>query len=203
MTPPRGTRFSPMRRPLSGRTLPANSHAHARRSAQSGGSHCEIRWCGSTHLGTNTGPEPSMEQTALSPSECASARCQLWPAARSVFSFIHVHDAATAFIAAMNRRSTGSFNIVDDEPAPVSTRSSVPGRCAWDLGAKRPFVCRWSSGLLPGVGVSPIAPACAAQTTIGARLQLGWSPRYPSWREGFKEVQSSDHVSRVTSPYLR
>ncbi len=120
---------------------------------------------------------------------------------RSVFSFIHVHDAATAFIAAMNRRSTGSFNIVDDEPAPVSTwlpfLADVLGTWA---PRDRLSVVEWLASGSWGVAYST---RLRGADNNRARLQLGWSPRYPSWREGFKEVQSSDHVSRVTSPYLR
>ncbi len=39
----------------------------------------------------------------------------------SVFSFSHVHDVATAFVAAVDRRPVGPINVVDDDPAPMST----------------------------------------------------------------------------------
>ena len=36
------------------------------------------------------------------------------------FSWVHVDDAASATVLAVEQKATGVFNIVDDEPAPVS-----------------------------------------------------------------------------------
>ncbi len=38
----------------------------------------------------------------------------------SVFSFVHVADAALATVAAIERGTPGVYNVADDEPAPVS-----------------------------------------------------------------------------------
>ncbi len=37
-----------------------------------------------------------------------------------VWSFLHLHDAATATLAALTNAKPGLYNIVDDDPAPVS-----------------------------------------------------------------------------------
>ena len=41
-------------------------------------------------------------------------------AGRSVFSFTHVEDAATAMLAALDRPAAGVLNIVDDAPTPIA-----------------------------------------------------------------------------------
>ena len=52
------------------------------------------------------------------------------------WSFLHVDDAARATAIAVERTCTGIYNIVDDDPAPVSTWLPALARM---LNAKRPF----------------------------------------------------------------
>jgi nucleoside-diphosphate-sugar epimerase len=113
---------------------------------------------------------------------------------RSVFSFIHAHDAATAFVAAMNRRATGTFNIVDDQPAHTSMWLPL---FAEMLGARAPrdrlSGVEW---LVSGGWGLAFTTRLRGADNGRARVQLGWSPRYPSWREGFKEVNGATAVAR-------
>ena len=53
-----------------------------------------------------------------------------------VSSFIHVDDAAAATVAAVERGAPGIYNVVDDEPAPMSEWVPVYAEA---IGAKRPF----------------------------------------------------------------
>jgi len=101
-----------------------------------------------------------------------------------VWSFVHIDDAATATIAAMEHGSPGSYNIVDDTPTPVS--QWLP-ELARTLGAKPPrHVPVWLGRLVAGeVGVSLMTQIRGA-SNAKARAQLGWTPRYPSYREGFR-----------------
>jgi nucleoside-diphosphate-sugar epimerase len=99
------------------------------------------------------------------------------------FPFIHVADAASATVAAIERGEPGVYNVVDDEPAPQ--RDFVP-YLAGLVGAKKPrrvplFIARIAAGGLAGFAtqLQPVSNAKAKQ-------ELGWQPRYPSWREGFK-----------------
>jgi nucleoside-diphosphate-sugar epimerase len=103
-----------------------------------------------------------------------------------VFSFIHVEDAAAATVAACERGQSGIYNVSDDEPAPV--RDWLPVYAA-AVGAKRPLrVPKLIARIVAG------SPAVAFATTLRgaangkARRELGWQPRYASWRQGFSEA---------------
>jgi 2-alkyl-3-oxoalkanoate reductase len=101
-----------------------------------------------------------------------------------VWSFIHVDDAATATIAASGRGRSGIYNVVDDEPAPVSTW--LP-ELAKAVGAKPPrHIPVWLWRLAIGeVGVSMMTRIRGASNGK-ARRELDWVPRYASWRDGFR-----------------
>ena len=100
-----------------------------------------------------------------------------------VWSFIHVDDAAAATVAAIERGAPVLYNIVDDEPARVSVWLPELARL---LGAKPPWrVPVWLGRLAAGeVGVSMMT-RIRGTSNAKARGELGWRPRYPSWREGF------------------
>lgn len=101
-----------------------------------------------------------------------------------VWSFIHVADAASATIAAMQRGAPGIYNVVDDEPAPVHIWLPELARA---LGAKPPFhIPIWLGRLIIGdVGVSMMTRICGA-SNAKARREMGWTPGYSTWREGFR-----------------
>ena len=60
-----------------------------------------------------------------------------------VWSFIHIEDAATATVAAVEGGPAGVYNVVDDEPAPVSEFLPV---LAAAVGAKPPLRVPAGSG---------------------------------------------------------
>jgi nucleoside-diphosphate-sugar epimerase len=100
-----------------------------------------------------------------------------------VWSFIHIEDAAEATVAAVERGSRGIYNIVDDEPSPVS--EWLPGIAA-AVGAKPPRrVPRWLGRLLAGEAGAVMMTEVRGASNEKAKRELGWRPRYPSWREGF------------------
>jgi nucleoside-diphosphate-sugar epimerase len=99
-----------------------------------------------------------------------------------VFPMIHVEDAAGATAAAVERGAPGVYNVVDDDPAPL--REFLPAY-AEALGAKRPrrvpkLAARIAVGKWASIGMTQ---ACGA-SNAKAREELGWEPRYPSWRQG-------------------
>ncbi len=100
-----------------------------------------------------------------------------------IFSFIHIEDAASASVAAIERGPRGIYNIVDDEPAPASEWLPYLARA---LGAKPPrHVPVWLGKLVAGEQVAAIMTEARGASNVKAKRELGWQPLYPSWREGF------------------
>jgi nucleoside-diphosphate-sugar epimerase len=100
-------------------------------------------------------------------------------------SWVHVDDAASATVLALEHKAKGVFNIVDDEPAPVSEWLPYLAECA---GAKPPRrLPRWLARLLAGEMVVGMMTEGRGFCNAKAKRELGWELRYPSWRQGFKE----------------
>lgn len=101
-----------------------------------------------------------------------------------VWSWLHVEDAASAAVAAVEGSATGLLNVVDDEPAPVRVWLPYLAAC---VGAKRPRrVPVWVARLAVGeVGISMMTQVRGA-SNARARMELGWAPRWSSWRAGFR-----------------
>ncbi len=103
-----------------------------------------------------------------------------------ISSFIHLDDAAAATVLALGYDGAGLFNITDDDPAPMS--QWLPALAA-ALGAKPPrHVPVWLAGLVAGKGMVMMAEGSRGASNAKAKRELGWTPRYPSWREGFPAV---------------
>jgi nucleoside-diphosphate-sugar epimerase len=101
------------------------------------------------------------------------------------FSWVHLDDAASATVLAVDQRARGVFNIVDDEPAPVSEWLPYLAACA---GAKAPMrVPKWLARMLAGEFVVMMMTEGRGFSNAKAKVELGWQPRHPSWRQGFAE----------------
>jgi nucleoside-diphosphate-sugar epimerase len=101
----------------------------------------------------------------------------------AVWSFVHVEDAAAATVKALERAEPGIYNVVDDEPARVS--EWLPG-IADAVGAKPPWrVPRGLARLLAGEAATLMMTESRGASNGKAKRELGWRPRYASWREGF------------------
>ena len=105
--------------------------------------------------------------------------------ATGVFSFIHVDDAADATVAAVERGAPGTYNVTDDEPAPMSEWVPVLAQAA---GARPPRrVPAWAARLIAGRGVTDFALELRGASNEKAKRELHWSPAHPTWRTGFAE----------------
>ena len=108
--------------------------------------------------------------------------------AGGVWSFIHLDDAAAATVLALEHHGAGIYNIVDDEPAPVREWLPVLAKA---LGARPPrHVPRWLGRLIGGEGAVMAATESRGASNAKARKELGWTLRYPSWRQGFTAAYS-------------
>ena len=103
------------------------------------------------------------------------------------WSFLHVQDAASAAVAAIDRGGASKiYNIADDEPAQV--KEWLPA-LADMLRAKPPLhVPAWIGRLVAGEHMVSMMTQVRAGSNDKAKRELGWRPAYPSWRTGFAEA---------------
>jgi 2-alkyl-3-oxoalkanoate reductase len=100
-----------------------------------------------------------------------------------IWSFIEITDAAAATLAAVDRGEPGVYNVVDSDPAPVAEWLPYLAEVA---GAKPPLrMPAWLGRLLAGEFVVALMTEARGASNEKARKELGWEPRYGSWREGF------------------
>jgi nucleoside-diphosphate-sugar epimerase len=99
-------------------------------------------------------------------------------------SWIHVDDAVSATVLAVEQEHSGVYNIVDDEPAPVSEWLPFLAECA---GAKPPRrIPAWLARVLAGDMAVGMMTEGRGFSNAKAKRDLGWVLRYPSWRQGFR-----------------
>jgi nucleoside-diphosphate-sugar epimerase len=101
-----------------------------------------------------------------------------------IWSSTHVDDAASGTVAALERGRRGIYNIVDDEPAPVSV--FIPA-IAEAVGSRPPLrFPTWFGRLLGGEVVTRMQTEGRGASNEKAKRELGWEPIWPSWRDGFR-----------------
>ena len=90
-----------------------------------------------------------------------------------IWSFIHIQDAARATVAAVSSGAPGIYNVVDDEPAPVSTWLPL---LADVLGAEPPRQMPvWLAKLLIGDGGATMMTQIRGASNAKAKREFGWS----------------------------
>ena len=100
-------------------------------------------------------------------------------------SWVHLDDAASATVLAVEREARGVFNIVDDEPAAAGEWLPYLAACA---GARPPMrVPAWLARWLAGDVAVLMMTEGRGFSNAKAKRELGWELRYPSWRQGFAE----------------
>lgn len=138
-----------------------------------------LRYGGFYGPGTTLSADPAAPHTA-------AVRKRQFPVVGDgggIWSFVHVDDAAAATVAAVERGTRGIYNVVDDEPAPA--REWLP-ELARVLGAAPPRrVPRWLGRVLAGEAATVMMTEVRGASNEKAKRELGWSPRYASWRQGF------------------
>jgi nucleoside-diphosphate-sugar epimerase len=139
-----------------------------------------LRYGGFYGPGTSLGVNPDGEQTKM----IRKRRFPVVGNGAGIWSLVHIQDAASATAAAVERGEPGLYNVVDDEPVPVSV--FLPD-LAEAIGAKPPHhLPRWLGRLLAGEGLTIMMTEVRGASNAKAKRELGWEPRYPSWRQGFR-----------------
>jgi nucleoside-diphosphate-sugar epimerase len=140
-----------------------------------------LRYGGFYGPGTSLSVNPDGEHTA----EVRKRRFPVVGSGAGVWSFLHIDDAAAATALAVERGAPGLYNVADDEPAPVA--EWLP-ELATAIGAPPPrHLPRWLGRLLAGEAATVMMTEVRGAANDKAKRELGWEPRYPSWRQGFRE----------------
>jgi nucleoside-diphosphate-sugar epimerase len=101
-----------------------------------------------------------------------------------IWSFIEITDAAAATVTSVGRGAPGGYNVVDSDPAPVVEWLPYLAKVA---GAKPPLrMPAWLGRLIAGEFLGAQMTSSRGYSNNKARKELGWEPRYASWREGFR-----------------
>ncbi|HXY39573.1 MAG TPA: NAD(P)-dependent oxidoreductase [Vicinamibacteria bacterium] len=109
--------------------------------------------------------------------------------ADGVASFVHVDDAATAILAALENAAAGLvYNVADDQPTRIVDYLALAAEA---LGVSPPrsapvWVARMAAPLLVQGAFTRLA-----LSNTRARAELGWAPSYPTLREGIAQVVRS------------
>jgi nucleoside-diphosphate-sugar epimerase len=113
-----------------------------------------------------------------------------------IWSFVHIADAANATLAAIEDGGRGVYNIADDDPAPVAEWLPVLSQMLSGRPPRRmpALILRVFTG---EGGVAMMTDARGA-SNAKAKAELGWSPAYPSWRQGFAEVSGEPTQQRTS-----
>jgi nucleoside-diphosphate-sugar epimerase len=137
------------------------------------------------------GPGTSLAEGGVQREMVARRRFPIVGDGAGVWSFVHIDDAATATVAAIERGAPGIYNIVDDEPAPVATW--LPA-LAEAIGAKPPMhVPAWIARYLVGEHGVVLMTESRGASNAKAKRELGWKLAYPSWRQGFAHGLADPH----------
>jgi 2-alkyl-3-oxoalkanoate reductase len=113
-----------------------------------------------------------------------------------VTSFVQLDDAAAAAVLALEHNRPALYNIVDDEPAPVREWLPVLAKA---LGAKPPrHFPVWLARLAAGDAAVMMGTESRGASNAKAKRELGWTLRYPSWRQGFAEVYGTESATTGT-----
>jgi 2-alkyl-3-oxoalkanoate reductase len=130
------------------------------------------------------GPGTAIAHDGSMGQDLAKRRMPVVGGGTGVWSLIHIADAAEATVAALEHGGSGAYNIVDDHPAKVA--EWLPA-LASAIGAPKPMrVPAWLARPLAGeYGVATMTAAQGAGNAK-AKAELGWTPAYPDWREGFR-----------------
>jgi nucleoside-diphosphate-sugar epimerase len=102
-----------------------------------------------------------------------------------VWSLVHIADAASATVAAIERGKPGIYHVADDDPAPVHEWLPYLARTL-DAGPPR-RVPAWLVRLVAGKGPVDLMTRARGISSEKAKRELDWTPRYPTWRTGFTE----------------
>ena len=134
--------------------------------------------------GSFYGPGTSVSKGGFLVEEVKKRRLPIVARGTGVWSFVHIDDAASATVAALAGKP-GIYNVADDEPAPVHIWISFLAEL---LVAKPPrHIEAWLARPLIGEHGVVMMRDVRGASNEKAKRELGWTPAYSSWRDGFRK----------------
>lgn len=105
---------------------------------------------------------------------------------KAKWSMLHVEDAAGAFVAAAEAGRSGLWNVIDNYPVPTGEFFSY---FAEKIGSHPPrHLPGWLLRLLAGKYAAEFLSVSMEASNARFKKDLGWEPRYPTYKEGLSEV---------------
>jgi nucleoside-diphosphate-sugar epimerase len=152
-----------------------------------------LRYGGFYGPGTSLAVDPPGELTEM----IQKRRVPIIGNGAGIWSLVHIQDAAAATAAALERGAPVVYNVVDDDPVPVGELMTELARL---IGAKPPrHLPRWVGRIAAGEPGVLMMTKIRGATNDKAKRELGWEPRYPSWRLGFREGLERSEAEPVRS----
>jgi 2-alkyl-3-oxoalkanoate reductase len=154
-----------------------------------------LRYGGFYGPGTSLAIDPPGELTEM----IQKRRVPIIGNGAGIWSLVHIEDAASATAAALERGAPGVYNVVDDDPVPVGELMPELARL---IGAKPPrHLPRWVGRIAGGEAGVLMMTEIRGASNEKAKRELGWEPRYPSWRLGFREgLEQSEAQPAESAP---
>lgn len=145
------------------------------------------------------GPGTSFAKGGSSLEDVRRGRIPIVGRGTGYWSFIHIDDAASATLAAVESDNRGLYNVCDDEPAPVSQWLPF---LASTLGVKAPrHIPRWLGRIVIGPHGVAWMNEIRGASNAKAKSRLRWRLKWPSWRMGFRD--GLDDEMQKTTPQAR
>ncbi|WP_183657109.1 NAD-dependent epimerase/dehydratase family protein [Prauserella isguenensis] len=136
------------------------------------------------------GPEPATRRLAT----LVARRRLPVPHPSGTTSLIHIHDAASATVAALERGHAGeAYNIVDDQP--VDFGAYVAAIADHVHAPAPPTIPGWLLTPVPYMHALMVATRISL-SNAKAKRELDWTPHYPSYRDGLGALRFDDSERR-------
>jgi nucleoside-diphosphate-sugar epimerase len=97
-----------------------------------------------------------------------------------VWSFVHIHDAAAATVAALTAEP-GVYNLVDDDPSPQDVW--LPAFARFLAAPEPPHISEKEARAIAGDDLVHYATKLSGALNAKAKRALGWKPRRLEWLE--------------------
>ena len=116
----------------------------------------------------------------------------------AIWAIIHSDDAASAYVTVAEKPRSGVWHITDNEPVPVRTYLR---EFAARLGAPAPRrVPVWLARWLAGEQAVEYFTRSTRTTNARFRSEFGWTPRYPTFREGLDQIVTAWKIQVGVNP---